>query len=499
MTTIIIRNVWTSIKTDDQDVIELARDIASYTMKNWEIRRTKWMQRLRRENKDHTDPPDGCKCVWCRADRWTGKKFIGEYINGVLSIPTGCLTIFLKVMDMKGKSLIFDNERYLPPQLDVDWSLKREPRPYQSEAIDAIMASGGRGIIKSPTASGKSVMIAMLINRIRRTTLIKVPRLVLMTQIRDEILDTLNIDESDVGIIGGGKMDPSLITIATTQTLSSKMKQPLEWSIIKNMHDQYGWGLLIEDECHHAASDTSYNTSMSLDSYYRVGFSATPLMREDGQNIKVIGAYGDLICDIPSEPLIASGWLIRPTIKFIPLRSVPTSQREKWQNVYDIGIVHNRERNLKIIEIANAMFAEGRSTLIFVDRIEHGEELMNTAPTYATHNIEFIHGTHPDRDDILARFKAKTLRTMISTEGIIGEGFDFRGLDALIIADGGKSAIQTLQKVGRAMRIDEGKVDCKIFDFADRCKYLTDHALSRKTTWLKHGFVLDLEDTPYMR
>lgn len=471
-------------------------------MKNWDIRRTKWMDRLRFEGKTHKikKPLEGCHCEWCRAERWDGKKFIGKEAAGGVDIPSGCTPIFIQLARVLGKELVINNDRELPPQLtDVDWSLKREPRPYQTEALEAILNAGGRGILKSPTASGKTVIMAMLIGRLKRTTIIKVPRLVLMKQIRQELLDTLNIPEGDIGMIGAGKFEPSLITITTTQSLASLLKRRNEWMSFMHMQLKYGWGLLIEDEVHHAASKTSYDTTMMIDAYYRVGFSATPLMREDGENIKIVGAYGDIIHTIEADPLIASGWLIHPLIKFLPSRHIPTSSSDRWPQVYEMGIVYNRERNHKVIEIANQMFAENRSTLIFVDRIAHGKELINLAVSNANHPIEFVDGKNPDREDILTRFKSKELKTLISTEGIIGEGFDFRGLDALIVADGGKSTIQTLQKVGRAMRPDEGKVDCKIFDFADRGKYLMDHALRRKTTWLQHGFQLDLSDTPYLR
>ncbi|MBD3405083.1 MAG: DEAD/DEAH box helicase [Candidatus Lokiarchaeota archaeon] len=498
-TTLIIQNIWTKIYSDDPSMLDYAEEVASFTMKNWEIRRNKWMERLRKERRVCQSSSATCSCEWCRALRWDGKKFIGRKFGESLWIPTGCTSTYLSLLRVRGEEIIIENERTRPPVLqDVDWSPKREAREYQEEAIQAILKNG-RGIIKSPTASGKTVMIALLIGRLKTTTLIKVPRIVLMKQMYREITNTINIHPNDIGMIGDGKYEPSLITITTTQSLASIMKRPKDWNELMDIHRSYGWGMLIEDECHHGSTNTSYNTSMKIDAYYRIGFSATPLMREDGENIKTIGAYGDIIHDIKKAPLIENGWLIDPRITFIPVKSIPSSSGDRWQDMYQMGIVYNRERNRKIINIANDMFAEGRSTLIFVDRIDHGEELLNMASSDATHEVEFVHGTHDERDELLKRFKQRDLMTLISTEGIIGEGFDFKGLDALVIGDGGKSAIQTLQKVGRAMRPEDGKVDCKIFDFADRGKYLTDHAISRKTTWMKHGFEVDTSQTPYLR
>ena len=146
------------------------------------------------------------------------------------------------------------------------------------------------------------------------------------------------------------------------------------------------------------------------------------------------------------------------------------------------------------------MVREGRSTLIFVDRIDHGEVLENMAPSLfiLKDKIRFVHGTHPEREQMIDDFRTGKLSVLISTEGIIGEGFDFRGLDAMIIADGGKSYIQTIQKRGRGMRVEEGKVDLKMYDFADRGKYVGEHSLRRKTSYESNGFTVDITDTPYL-
>lgn len=498
-TTITTDNVWATIRSSDPDLIELARKIAGYRQVGWERAQQSWLKRLAREGV-------AFKGNWeyKRAIEWDGWRFIGDECGtDCIKIPTGCVKMFIMAAGALGKEMEFFNNRVQPQQLtNVDWSLKptREPRPYQDEAVAAVINVGGRGIIQSPTASGKSYMMAMLVSHYKTTTLIKVPRLIILDQIVSELKDSLNIDEGDVGFIGRSKYEPSLITVTTTQSLASILKDRSRWNELMNLHRDHEWGLLIEDEVHHGASKTSYNTSMAINAHYRVGFSATALDREDNENIKIIGAYGEIVYDVPSEPLVENGWLIRPTIKFVPAKPVPMDRNAMWPAVYNTAIVYNTNRNCDIIEIAGKMLDEGRSTLIFVDRIDHGERLEHMAPSLfkLKDKVRFVHGNHPERDDIIEQFRTRKLPVMISTEGIIGEGFDFRGLDAIIVADGGKSYIQTVQKVGRGMRIEDGKVDVKIFDFGDRGKYVGEHALRRKTSWEAHGFKVDITDTPYM-
>jgi len=452
-----------------------------------------------RERKVCPFPSDTCTCEWCRAERWDGKQFIGKNISGGVIIPTGCVSMFITIAKVSNNDMEITNDRIIQPELpDVDWSLKRTPRQYQNKTLEAILTHG-RGIVKSPTASGKSMMMAMLISTLKRTTIIKVPRLVIMDQIRNEIIESLNIEEEEIGTIGRSKYNPSLITITTTNSLSNLLKKPKQWADFMSLHRQYGWGLLIEDEVHRGASKTSYETTMKIDAFYRVGFSATPLMREDNENLKIVAGYGDIIQDVKKQELVDGGWLIAPSITFLSVKPIPTVGRDRWADVYNMGIVFNKERNRKIIDIVNEMFKNNKSTLIFVDRIDHGNEILSMCKSYANHEVEFVFADNPKREELLARFKNKELKTLISTTGIIGEGFDFRGLDAAIIGDGGKSVIETLQKMGRGMRPEEGKKEFLLFDFGDRGKYISDHARRRKVTYMASGFNVDVSETPYLK
>ena len=48
--------------------------------------------------------------------------------------------------------------------------VRREPRPYQSEALEAWKAAGGRGVVVLPTGAGKTLVAQMAIDLRRRCT-----------------------------------------------------------------------------------------------------------------------------------------------------------------------------------------------------------------------------------------------------------------------------------------------------------------------------------------
>lgn len=492
--TITIDNKWTTIESDNEDILEIADEASRYTQHNWERARYGWLNKLQREGRTSSSE-------YSDALAWDGTRPIGIRRGNTHMIPAGCTTKFITACAYSGfTDMKIINERTPYNTLEhVDWSLKshKKPRQYQIDAVDAFMGSSRRGIIKSPTGSGKSYMMAMLISRLKTTTLIKVPKIVLLKQLRNELLDSLHIEENEIGIIGGGKCEPSIITITTIQSLSNIFDDKKRWNDLMTVHAGFGWGLLIEDECHGASKDTSYKTTMGLDIYNKVGFSATPLNRSDNKDIMTIGAYGEILYEIDASVLVDKDFLIRPKVIFIPLRHVPVPNKASWNQVYNSAIVYNQERNSKIVEVARELEKDDRHTLIFVDRLDHGDQLHSlTADT--NHPIPFIHGESDDRDDVIESFKDGTYPTIIATTGIIGEGFDFPALNGIIIGDGKKSFIKIMQQSGRGSRIFEGKTDLIIYDFGDRAPHVTDHARQRISTWRQAKFEVDLTQTPYL-
>jgi len=494
VTTVTIDNKWTTIESSNNDILDIADEASRYVQHDWERARTGWLNRLQHEKRTSSRE-------YQDALSWDGTRPIGIRRGNVHMIPTGCTTKFITACAFSGfTQMNIINRRTQHNTLKhVDWKLKphKIPRPYQINAVDAFIDSSRRGIIKSPTGSGKSYMMAMLISQLKTTTLIKVPKIVLLKQLRKEILDSLHMDDNEIGTIGGGSYDPSTITITTTDSLSNIFDDKQRWNDLMTLHARFGWGLLIEDECHRAATDTSYKTTMGLDIYNKVGFSATPLNRSDNKDIMTIGAYGEILYEIDASVLVENKFLIRPKVTFIPLRPVPLPNRTPWNQVYNTAIVFNGERNEKIIEIARRLENEGRHTLIFVDRLDHGDQLH--ALTANTNNpIPFIHGEADDREEVIDFFKDGTYPTIIATTGIIGEGFDYPGLNAIIIGDGKKSFIKIMQQSGRGSRIFEDKTDLVIYDFGDRAQYITDHARQRISTWRQAKFDVDLSQTPYL-
>ena len=140
--------------------------------------------------------------------------------------------------------------------------VRREPRPYQSEALAAWDAAGGRGVVVLPTGAGKTLVAHMAIDLRRRSTLVVTPTLDLVRQWHDGLAATFGVP---VGIIGGGDYDLRPLTVTTYDSAYLHME---------NLGARFG--LLVFDECHHLPS-ASYSLSARLAlAPFRLGLTATP-------------------------------------------------------------------------------------------------------------------------------------------------------------------------------------------------------------------------------
>jgi superfamily II DNA or RNA helicase len=93
--------------------------------------------------------------------------------------------------------------------------------------------------------------------------------------------------------------------------------------------------------------------------------------------------------------------------------------------------------------------------------------------------------------DGLAEFKA-TGGILLCTP-IFGEGVNMPDVGVIILAGGGKSHIQLLQRIGRGMRTAEGKEEVIIIDFIDDTnKFLFKHSEVRYSLYKQEGFKVSM-------
>lgn len=180
------------------------------------------------------------------------------------------------VTDLKKAEVAFDDEARTYETIDATFREKWEAFPHQREAIAAWERAGGRGLVVLPTGSGKTLVAAMAIASRKRSTLVVVPTIDLLTQWYDGLRAFFG---EPIGMIGGGTYDVQPITVSTYDSAHIHME-----------HLGHRFGLVIFDEAHHLPSPAYSVAAQMCLAPYRMGLTATPERADGGE-----AAYEDLV------------------------------------------------------------------------------------------------------------------------------------------------------------------------------------------------------------
>ncbi len=149
------------------------------------------------------------------------------------------------------------------------WKLnaERTARDYQTEAVNAWMKGGRRGVVVMPTGTGKTFMAFLCIEKVSRPTIVVTPKIDLMVQWVRELEQSFGVE---VGMVGAGEFSYKPLTVTTYDSAYIHLER---WA------NRYG--LVIFDECHHLPGATFSEAANASLAPFRLGLTATP-DRADG-------------------------------------------------------------------------------------------------------------------------------------------------------------------------------------------------------------------------
>lgn len=376
-------------------------------------------------------------------------------------------------------------------------------RDYQLEAIKMSLIYK-RGIVQSPTGSGKSNMMIgigkYLLEKDTCNILMCVPSTYLLHQTYDNAIAG-GIPEDNLCKYGdGNNIDTSKrVVIATIQTLYQRVKSSSIEEDLQTWFD--GMKCLILDEVQHIGSMSWYYVADKLQPEYLLGFSAEPFYGDREHQIRDLisrGTLGPILYRVSMKDLIDRGYLSKPYVV-----AMKSSYRGNmltlinWHSVNKTGIVTNKLRNNLIIEIANTLINLGKNPLILVQQIAHGSMLAlelsknckrvafmtgGSTVTYYLDGRELE--TVKDSDgDAKKQFLNGNIDALVGTS-VLDEGVDLPALSSVILAGGGRSKLKLLQRIGRGLRRKEGDNTTVIIDFQDGFNIVTKkHFKERKLSY----------------
>lgn len=437
------------------------------------------------------DPRKGGMVYNKRYNGWDGIKRL--YNKKTHTFPIGLIHRALDVTpNVKLVPLIVSIDRK-PLDSFID-SLKYKPYRHQITAFEKL-TERGHGMVELPTASGKSLIIAMLAMAMKHGIgLITVPSKYLLHQTKRDI-ENLTNNQIELGIYGDGICELKPITIATVQSVYSGIQSKSE--ILAWLREVQWW---VSDETHGAAADSWQDISKEMiQAGVRYGLTAT-LKREDNAELLIEGVIGPLVYRESPLDLIQEGILATPEVEihwFDAGNIVYNAEKPKYNTVYKACVTQNKERNKKILEQCHRAIHENMTpALVIVDEVEHGKilsDLLNKNGIL-TENLDGSDSSD-ERSEAVSKLLGGQYKILVAS-GIFNTGINIPPIRTVINAAAGKSEVEAIQRAGRVLRTSQstGKLKGRLIDFYDdEPKYLRKHARQRRLIYMTtyRGYVLD--------
>ena len=338
-------------------------------------------------------------------------------------------------------------------------SEKITPRDYQLDAfVHAVRKR--RALLLSPTASGKSFIIYMLVKYYNLKTLIVVPTTTLVHQMAADFIDYGYDGEIHKIYAGQDKVSDKPIVITTWQSIYKEKK---------HLFDEYD--LVIGDEAHLFKAKSLTSIMEKLDNCkYRFGFTGT-LDGTQTNKLVLEGLFGKVQHVTTTAKLIEEKHLSEFKIKGIVL-TYPDEVRQMMARAKDYQaemdyIVRCKARNKFIKNLALSL--EGNTLLLFQFVDKHGKELYEMIKKEADCPVFFVHGgvDGNEREEIRSIVGKEKKSIIIASYGTFSTGINIPSIENVIFSSPSKSRVRNLQSIGRGLRKSASKRSATLYDIAD--------------------------------
>jgi len=354
--------------------------------------------------------------------------------------------------------------------------MKFTPRPIQETAIQSSLnwikskKAGGAGVVIAPTSFGKSICVAEVARRLGQPVLVNQPSKELLEQNYSKYISYG--EEAGIYSASFGRKDTNQVTFATIGSLVK------DWKLFREM----GIKTLIMDECHIASGkgNQTYDFCRNVGITHVLGLTATPvILKSSGQfssQLKMLNRtnksfYKEIIHTVQISEMLANNYWSKVNYKPIHglrenmLRYNTTGTEFTEDSLRQFNAANNINEKVKLA--VSELKSNGRKhILVFVQFVQDAYDMSLMIPGSVV-----VHGglSKKDREDAINGFKSGRYPVAINVN-VLGTGFDYSELDAIVHARPTNSVGIWYQHVGRLVRIHPDKTDTDLIDFSGNFK-----------------------------
>jgi len=363
-------------------------------------------------------------------------------------------------------------------------------RDYQLTVVNEFL-SNPQSIQEVATGAGKTLMTAALSYSVQNygRSIVIVPNKSLVVQTE---ADYINLG-LDVGVYFGDRKEfGKTHTICTWQSLGNMLKktkaQEAEVTIGEFIEDVV---CIIVDEVHMAKADVLKELLTGVMSHIPIRWGLTgtiPKAIYEAQALYI--SLGNVTNKLSASELQDKGVLAQCHVNIIQLKD-----DVEFTN-YQSELKHLLEDKHRLDTIAQKILEikDTGNTLILVDRVNAGKELVSRIP-----DSVFISGETKltERKEEYDEIATSTGKVIVATYGVAAVGINIPRIFNLVLVEPGKSFVRVIQSIGRGIRKAEDKDFVQIWDITSSCKFAKRHLTQRKAFYKEANYPFDMEKLTY--
>ena len=363
-------------------------------------------------------------------------------------------------------------------------------RDYQLKVVNDFLANP-QSIQEIATGAGKTLMTAALSYSIENygRSIVIVPNKSLVVQTE---ADYINLG-LDVGVYFGDRKEIGKThTICTWQSLNNMMKATkageADITIGEFIEDVV---CVMVDEVHMAKADALKELLTGPMSHIPIRWGLTGTIPKEIFNAQALYvSIGNVIHKLSASELQDKGVLAQCHVNIVQLKD-----DVEFTN-YQSELKHLLEDKKRLDTIAQLILniKESGNTLILVDRVNAGKELVDRLP-----DAVFISGNTKltERKEEYDEIATSDKKIIVATYGVAAVGINIPRIFNLVLVEPGKSFVRVIQSIGRGIRKAEDKDFVQIWDITSTCKFAKRHLTQRKTFYKEASYPFDMEKLTY--
>ena len=396
----------------------------------------------------------------------------GDYIV----IPRGCYDELISQISGAGVRYDVVDKRQKGRKIDIHFN--GDLYPEQQIAAEKMLYND-IGVLAAATAFGKTVLGAYLISKKKVNALVLVHNVEIMNNWIKDLNSFLTINEElPTYTTPKGRVKKRSSLIGTFSSQKDSTTGIIDIAMITSLGREdninelvRNYGMVIVDECHHAAAVTHENVLRAVTARYVYGMSAT-INRGDKQDKKMFMQLGSIRHRYTAKERAQKqgiGHYIYP--RFTRLVDLNQSEDKNPADYYRL-IMQSELRNMQIVSDTIDCVKRGRTPVVMTKYKEHAQKLYDMLQGSADH-VFLLQGGKSLKEraairEQMAAVRADESLVLVAIGQYVGEGFNYPRLDTMLLAMPISFEGNVEQHAGRLNRDYEGKKDAIIFDYIDQ-------------------------------